>query len=68
MSEELHSLVVRLIRAIYRYEKELSALRRTEGIDIGHQTIVERIARKFGHTPREKILIMETLANYRGEE
>ncbi len=59
---------MRLIRAVYRYEKELSGLRRTEGIEMGHQTIVERIARKFGQTPQEKILIMETLANYRGEE
>lgn len=68
MTDQLHSLVVRLIRAVYRYEKELNALRRTEGVEMGHQSIVEKIARRFGNTPEEKILIMETLANYRGEE
>lgn len=62
------SLLVRLIRAVYRYERELDALRRPEGVEIGHHTLVERIARKYGKSREEKLLIMETLANYRGEE
>ncbi len=62
------SLLVRLIRAVYRYERELDVLRRPEGVEIGHHTLVERIARKYGKSREEKLLIMETLANYRGED
>jgi hypothetical protein len=62
------SLLVRLVRAVYKYERELDALRRPEGVEMGHHTLVERIARKYGRTREEKLLIMETLANYRGEE
>ncbi len=62
------SLLVRLVRAIYRYERELDAIRRPEGVEIGHHTLVERIARKYGKSREEKLLIMETLANYRGED
>ncbi len=62
------SLLVRLVRAVYRYERELDAIRRPEGVEIGHHTLVERIARKYGKSREEKLLIMETLANYRGED
>lgn len=68
MVEGGDNLLIRLIKAVYRYEKELDALRRPDGVEMGHHTLVERIARKFGHTREEKILIMETLANYRGED
>lgn len=61
-------LVVRLLRAIYSYERELDRLLRKEGVEMGHSTLVEKIARKYGQTPEEKLLIMETLANYRGED
>ncbi len=62
------SLLVRLVKAVYCYERELDALRRPEGVEIGHNTLVERIARKYGKSREEKLLIMETLANYRGED
>jgi|YNPBryantNP2012_1023418.scaffolds.fasta_scaffold25452_2 hypothetical protein len=64
----MKELVVRLLKAVYRYEKELDDLKRQEGVGIGHSTLVEKIARKYGRSPEEKLLIMETLARYRGED
>jgi hypothetical protein len=64
----MRELVVRLLKAIYSYERELDGLLRREGVEIGHTTLVERIARKYGQTPEEKLFIMETLASYRGED
>ncbi len=60
-------LLVRLVKAVYGYERELDRLRRDEGVEMGHSTLVERIARKYGRTREEKLLIMETLAKYRGD-
>lgn len=62
------SLLVRLIKATYRYERELDVLRRPKGVEVGHHTLVEKIARRYGKTREEKLLIMEILANYRGED
>ena len=64
----MKDLLVRLAKAVYRYERELDGLRREQGIEIGHSALVERIARKFGKTREEKLYIMETLANYRGDD
>jgi hypothetical protein len=64
----MDDLLERLVRAVYRYEKELDRLLRKEGVEIGHTTLVERIARKYGQTPEERLLIMETLSKYRGDE
>lgn len=63
----MRELLVRLLKAVYCYEKELDRLLRAEGVAIGHSTLVEKIARKYGETPEEKLLIMETLASYRCE-
>jgi hypothetical protein len=64
----MSDLLERLIKAVYRYEKELDRLLREEGVAVGHNTLVEKIARKYGKVPEEKLLIMETLASYRGED
>ena len=64
----MKDLLVRLVKGVYRYEKELDGLRREQGVEIGHNTLVERISRKYGRSREEKLLIMETLANYRGDE
>jgi hypothetical protein len=64
----MRDLLVRLVKAVYRYERELDGLRREQGVEIGHNTLVERIARKYGRTREEKLAIMEVLANYRGDD
>ncbi len=64
----MKDLLVRLVKSVYGYEKELDGLRREQGVEIGHNTLVERISRKYGRSREEKLLIMETLANYRGDE
>jgi hypothetical protein len=64
----MNDLLVRLVKAVYRYERELDGLRRQQGVEVGHTTLVERLARKYGKTREEKIIVMETLANYRGDE
>jgi hypothetical protein len=64
----MNALLERLVKGVYRYERELNQLRREEGVEIGHATLVERIARKYGRNREEKLLIMETLAKYRGED
>jgi hypothetical protein len=64
----MKDLLLRLVKAVYRYERELDGLRREEGVEIGHNTLVERIARKYGKSREEKLLIMETLSNYRGQD
>jgi hypothetical protein len=64
----MRDLLVRLVKAVYRYERELDGLRREQGVEIGHNTLVERIGRKYGRSREEKLLIMETLANYRGDD
>lgn len=63
----MKELLVRLIKAVYRYERELDVLLRQGGVEIGHSTLVERISRKYGRTREEKLFIMETLCNYRPE-
>lgn len=63
----MRDLTERLIKAVYRYERELNRLLREEGVEVGHNTLVEKITRKYGNTPDEKLLIMQTLAAYRGE-
>jgi hypothetical protein len=64
----MKELLVRLLRAVYRYEKERDRLLREEGVEMGHNSLVEKIARRYGQTPEEKLLILETLASFRGEE
>jgi hypothetical protein len=67
VEEVMEELLRRLIKAVYGYERLLDRIRREEG-EMGHCVLVERIARKFGRNQRERLFIMETLANYRGEE
>lgn len=61
----MSELVVRLLRAVYRYERERDRLLREQGVEIGHNALVERIARKYGQNREEKLLILETLASFR---
>jgi hypothetical protein len=67
VEREMRDLLMRLVKAVYRYERELDRLRRPEGVEVGHSTLVERIARKYGESQEEKLFIMETLAEYYGD-
>jgi hypothetical protein len=64
----MREMIVRLLKAVYRYEKERDRLLREEGVEMGHTTLVERITRKYGQSREEKLLILETLASFRGED